>query len=140
MKAASLVINFCTNDDTGIISVQRYFREFLVDVIVVDVNAILKYLLVNFIIPLIKCFECFNWYKGVCSENCSFPRYYFNEMIKKNQERYGKDFYVYKGFLYHNPILRHLLVKIEKKLYAQLIVLPLYLKYASSSIGSTAKI
>ena len=140
MKAASLVINFCTNDDTGIISVQRYFREFLVDVIVVDINAILKYLLVNFIIPLIKCFEYFNWNKGVCSENGSFPRYYFNEMIKKIQERYGEDYYVYEGFLYHNPILRHLLAKIEKKLYAQLIVLPLYLKYASSSIGSTAKI
>ena len=140
MKAASLVINFCTNDDTGIISVQRYFRDFLVDVIVVDVNAILKYLLVNFIIPLIKCFEYFNWYKGVCSENGSLPRYYFNEMIKKIQERYGEDYYVYEGFLYHNPILRHLLAKIEKKLYAQLIVLPLYLKYASSSFGSTAKI
>ena len=50
MKTAVLVNNLGTPDDTRTISVQRYLREFLGDGRVVDVNAILRYILVS--IPL----------------------------------------------------------------------------------------
>ena len=116
MKTAILVNNLGTPDDTRTISVRRYLREFLGDGRVVDVNAILRYILVNLIIAPIRGFKSAALYKDVWTENGSLLKYHLNELVKKLQDRDVEDVDVYGGMRYQNPSLPHVLAKIDPSL------------------------
>ena len=116
MKTAVLVMNLGTPDDTRTISVRRYLREFLGDGRVVDVNAILRYILVNLIIAPIRGFKSAALYKDVWTENGSLLKYHLNELVKKLQDRYVEEVNVCGEMRYQNPSLPHVLAKIDPSL------------------------
>ena len=64
---------------------------------------------------------------------------YLHELVDKLQAKYNDDVDVYGANAYQNPGLPEVMGEIEKKAYAQVIVLPLYAQYASSTTGSTAQ-
>ena len=139
MKTAILLINLGTPDAPKTGPVRKYLREFLFDGRVIDINPIVRYFLVNGIIAPVRAPKSAKIYQEVWTENGSPLKYHLNELVKKLQDRYGEDVDVYGAMRYQNPSLPHVLAKIEKKAYAQLIVLPLYPQYASSTTGSTAQ-
>ena len=82
MKTAVLAMNLGITDDTRTISFRRYLRDFLGDGRVVDVKAILRYILANLIIVSIRGFKSAAFYNDVWTENGSPLKYHLNELVK----------------------------------------------------------
>ena len=75
MKKTLLLINLGTPDSPSYWHVFKYLRQFLSDEKVLDINPILRFLLVNFIICPFRSFSSAKIYKKVWSEN--MDRHYF---------------------------------------------------------------
>ncbi len=116
MKTAVLAMNLGITDDTRTISFRRYLRDFLGDGRVVDVKAILRYILANLIIVSIRGFKSAAFYNDVWTENGSPLKYHLNELVKKLQDRFGEDVNFYGEMRYQNPSLPHVLAKIDPSL------------------------
>ena len=65
MKKALLIVNLGTPDSPSYFSVFKYLRQFLSDEKVLNVNPILRFLLVNFIICPTRSFSSSKIYKQV---------------------------------------------------------------------------
>lgn len=139
MKTAILIINLGTPDAPDTAPVRRYLREFLGDGRVIDINPVGRYVLVNGIIAPFRAPKSAKAYKDVWTEKGSPLKIYLHELVDKLQAKYNDDVDVYGAMRYQNPGLPEVMGEIEKKAYAQVIVLPLYAQYASSTTGSTAQ-
>lgn len=139
MKTAILLINLGTPDAPETGPVRRYLREFLFDGRVIDINPIGRYFLVNGIIAPLRAPKSAKIYQEVWTDKGSPLKLYLNELVDKVQTKFSEDIDVYGAMRYQNPGLDEVLAKIEKKAYAQVIILPLYAQYASSTTGSTAQ-
>ena len=53
MKTGILLINLGTPDSPSTSDVRKYLREFLMDPLVIDINPIARWILINLIIALI---------------------------------------------------------------------------------------
>jgi len=73
MKKALLIVNLGTPDDPGYFSVFKYLREFLSDEKVLNINPILRFILVNFIICPTRSFSSSKIYKKVCDKDNGSP-------------------------------------------------------------------
>ena len=69
MKKALLIVNLGTPDDPGYFSVFKYLREFLSDEKVLNINPILRFILVNFIICPTRSFSSSKIYKKVWTKD-----------------------------------------------------------------------
>ena len=65
MKKALLIINLGTPDSPSYWNVFKYLREFLSDEKVLDINPVLRFFLVNFIICPFRSFSSSKIYKKV---------------------------------------------------------------------------
>lgn len=140
MKTAILLINLGTPDSPETAPVRKYLKEFLGDGRVIDINPVGRYFLVNGIIAPLRAPKSAKLYKELWTDEGSPLKYHLNKLTQKLQNRYqGEEVEVYQAMRYQNPGLPEVLQKIEKKAYAQIIVLPLYAQYASSTTGSTAQ-
>lgn len=139
MKTAILLINLGTPDAPETGPVRKYLREFLFDGRVIDINPIGRYFLVNGIIAPLRAPKSAKIYKEVWTDQGSPLKLYLNELVEKVQNKFNKDVDVYGAMRYQNPGLDQVLGSIEKKAYAQVIIMPLYAQYASSTTGSTAQ-
>ena len=73
MKKALLIINLGTPDSPSYWSVFKYLREFLSDEKVLDINPVLRFLLVNFIICPFRSFSSSKIYKKVWHSEYGSP-------------------------------------------------------------------
>ena len=73
MKKALLIVNLGTPDDPGYFSVFKYLREFLSDEKVLNINPILRFILVNFIICPTRSFSSSKIYKKVWDKDNGSP-------------------------------------------------------------------
>ena len=126
MKTAILLINLGTPDAPNTAPVRKYLKEFLGDGRVIDINPVGRYFLVNGIIAPTRAPKSAREYKKVWTENGSPLKIYLHELVDKLQAKYGDDVDVYGAMRYQNPGLPEVMADIEKKAYAQLIVMPLY--------------
>ena len=73
MKKALLIVNLGTPDSPSYFSVFKYLREFLSDEKVLNINPILRFILVNFIICPFRSFSSSKIYKKVWDKNHGSP-------------------------------------------------------------------
>ena len=81
MKKTLLLINLGTPDSPSYWHVFKYLRQFLSDEKVLDINPILRFLLVNFIICPFRSFSSAKIYKKVWSERYGSPLLYNTEQL-----------------------------------------------------------
>lgn len=138
MKAL-LLINLGTPDAPEKKAVRKYLKEFLNDERVIDFPPLKRKLLVNGIIIPFRTANSTLAYKELWTEKGSPLLYHTRELAEKMQEAMGDDYEIFYAMRYQSPSLENVMKEIEKKAFSEVIVVPLYPQYASSSTGSTSQ-
>ena len=83
MRKALLLVNLGTPDKPTYFSVFRYLREFLTDGRVININPLLRFFLVTFIIVPFRSFGSSKLYKQLWTENGSPLLFHTKELANK---------------------------------------------------------
>jgi ferrochelatase len=135
-KNALLIINLGTPDSPSPASVGRYLREFLSDKNVIDINPILRFLLVNFIIVPFRKGKSAMAYQKIWNEDGSPLLLKTRALTSKIQDLLVDSFEVKMAMRYGKPGISEALQELSH--YETIHVLPLYPQETKSSYG-TAK-
>ena len=140
LKTGVLLINLGTPDSPSTRDVRSYLSEFLNDPRVIDINAVGRAILVNGIIVPFRAPKSAKIYKELWQLwGGSSPLLTYGLQLKKDLQRKfdpSENVTVEFAMRYKNPSLPSVLEKMQKVGYDQLIILPLFPHYASSSSGS----
>ena len=136
LKTAVLLVNLGTPDSPSTSDVRKYLREFLMDPRVIDIPALNRFLLVNFIIAPIRGPKSAKLYKSIWNENGSPLLYYTGRQAELLQSSLGNNYHVEFAMRYQKPSIDSVLNKFKSNNYKELIILPLFPQYASASTGS----
>jgi len=136
-KTGVLIINLGTPDSPAVKDVRRYLREFLMDRRVIDIPFWRRFLLINLIIAPFRAPESAKGYHELWTTDGSPLKAHGQKLEGFLQESLGMDFYVRLAMRYQSPSIKSVLSSFKDKGFKQLIVIPLYPQYASSSSGST---
>lgn len=139
MKKAILLINLGTPDSPTVPAVGKYLKEFLNDSRVIDFPYIKRKLLVNGIIVPFRKKASTKIYKELWTDKGSPLLIHLVDLSSKLQKLYGDEAEVFHAMRYQSPSLEVELEKIRQGNFEQIIVVPLYPQYASSSTGSTTQ-
>jgi ferrochelatase len=139
-KTGILLVNLGTPDSPSTADVRKYLVEFLNDKRVIDIPALQRKLLVNFIIAPTRAPKSAAQYKEVWTKEGS-PLLIYSEKLKaKLQKHMGDAFVVELAMRYQKPSLKKAIDKLTSdSSIEKLIIVPLYPHYASSSTGSTVE-
>lgn len=135
-KKALLIVNVGTPDSPNKKDVRRYLREFLNDRRVIDIPWLLQKILVNLIIIPFRTGKSAKLYKKLWTKNGSPLLYYLYNLSIKLQQKLNGKYTVYKAMRYGNPDLIKTLEQIKKDNAEEIVLLPLFPQYASSTSGS----
>jgi len=136
-KKGILLINLGTPDSPSTKDVRKYLREFLMDKYVIDLPYLTRWFLVNVIIATFRAPKSAEIYKQVWTENGS-PLLYFGLKVQKLlQKKLGTNIHVSFGMRYQNPSLGLAIDELKTKQIDDLVVIPLYPQWASSSTKSS---
>jgi len=138
-KTGILLLNLGTPDSPSVKDVKKYLMEFLTDGRVIDINALGRLLLVNFIIvPTRGPKSAIEYEKLFKIGNGSSPLLTYGKSIqRKVQELSDDNCTVELAMRYGNPSMEATLDKMEKENYDKVVIFPLYPQYASATTGST---
>ena len=132
-KKGVLLINLGTPNSPSKKDVRIYLTEFLNDPYVIDINWLARTLLVNLIIVPFRAPKSAKIYQKLWTATGSPLLYYSQEVKKKLQLEMGNSYDVHLAMRYQNPSMNSVIAKMESKGYDELIVIPLYPQYATSS-------
>ena len=136
MKKALLIVNLGTPDKPTYFSVFKYLRQFLMDSRVININPILRFFLVNFIICPTRSFSSSKVYKQVWDSDTGSPLLYNTKQLSDKLSKKLDEYDVHFAMRYQNPSIEDTLEEILKKNPDEIIVLPLFPHYASATTGS----
>lgn len=132
-----LIINLGTPDSPSVADVRRYLREFLMDRRVIDIPWWRRWLLINFIIAPFRSPESSKGYHKLWTKEGSPLKVYGFRLRDLLQQALGDEYVVALGMRYQHPGIKSALEELKIKGVGEIIVIPLYPQYASSSTGST---
>jgi ferrochelatase len=135
-KTGVLLINLGTPDSPSIKDVSKYLYEFLNDPRVIDIPAIARFLLINFIIIPFRVRNSAKIYKQLWTDKGSPILIYGKSVQEKLRQVLGDEFGIELAMRYQSPGLNDVIKQMEGKNYGKIIVLPLFPQYASASTGS----
>ena len=137
-KTGVLLINLGTPDSPKVRDVRKYLREFLNDPRVIDVNPILRMILVNGIIVPTRGPKSAKEYKKLFKiGNGSSPLLTSGlNLTEKVRKISHNQFETHLAMRYGNPSMDKVLAEMRLKNYDQIIIFPLYPQYASATTGS----
>lgn len=136
-KKVVLLINLGTPDSPKTGDVRKYLSEFLNDPRVIDIPWLLRKMLVNLIIVPFRAPKSAKVYEQLWTEKGSPLLYHGVELKEKLQAELPEEYQVEFAMRYQNPHMKVVLEKIRKTNPKEIIVIPLYPQYASSTTGST---
>ena len=139
MKKALLIVNLGTPDNPGYFSVFKYLREFLSDEKVLNINPILRFILVNFIICPTRSFSSSKIYKKVWDKDHGSPLLYNTKLLSQRLDEKLPEADVQFAMRYQSPSIKKVLNQMLLKNPDELIVLPLFPHYAAATTGSVFK-
>ena len=139
MKKSLLIINLGTPDSPSYFDVFKYLRQFLSDEKVINVNPILRFILVNFIICPIRSFSSSKIYKKVWHEKNGSPLLHNTKMLKESIEKKLPGIDVEYAMRYQSPSIKNAIDRMLLKNPDELIILPLFPHYAAATTGSVFK-
>jgi ferrochelatase len=131
-----LLINLGTPESPSTGDVRRYLREFLSDPRVLDVPAVLRWLLVHFWIAPLRARRSARQYAAVWTADGSPLRVHSRALCEALAVELGPEFRVVLGMRYGQPPIAEGLAQLVAAGASRVIALPLYPQYASSSTGS----
>ena len=134
-----LLSNLGTPDDPSPGSVRRYLREFLSDPRVLDIGAVGRWALLNFIILPTRPKKSAEAYAKVWTERGSPLLAYSLELKDAMQAKLGDAWMVELGMRYGKPSLAEALARFSARGVDRIVFAPLYPQYASSSTGSSVE-
>lgn len=136
-KKVVLLVNLGTPDDCSPKSIRAYLREFLLDPRVVDLPAIIRWILVNiFIIPF-RYKKTTAAYKKIWTASGS-PLLVISQQIQKALSvKLGPDYHVELGMRYGSPSIQSALDNIRNN--ESVFVIPLFPQYSSAATGSATE-
>ncbi len=137
MRTGILLINLGTPDSPSTADVRKYLTQFLNDPRVIDINAVGRFLLVNGIIVPFRAKKSANLYKQIWTKEGSPLLTHSVALKEKLQLEMGNEYVVELGMRYQSPSIESALNNLKEKKVSNIIVLPLYPQYASSSTGSS---
>ena len=138
-KNAVLIINLGTPLSTEVKEVRKYLREFLSDSRIIEVNKILWFFILNFIILIFRPAKTANAYKEIWMKNVNQSplRYYTIQQQKKLSRKIGnKKLIVDYAMRYGAPSINDKLIRLKSIGCENIIILPLYPQYSSATTGS----
>lgn len=137
MKTGVLLINLGTPDSPATSDVRKYLTQFLNDPRVIDINAVGRFFLVNAIIVPFRSSKSAKLYEKIWTKEGS--PLLINSLKVKDllQKELGDNYQVELGMRYQKPSIESALNALRNGKVDQVIVLPLYPQYASSSTGSS---
>lgn len=138
-KTGVLVINLGTPDSAKLGDVYKYLTEFLNDPRVIDYSWIKRFLLVNFIIIPFRVRNSTKIYKMLFDQNNGIaPLLEYGESFRsKLAQRFeNEDVTVELAMRYGKPSLNEVCARMKKASYDEVVILPMFPQYASSSTGS----
>ncbi|MEM7157319.1 MAG: ferrochelatase [Myxococcota bacterium] len=130
-----LLLNLGTPDAPRAPEVRRYLRQFLSDPRVIDINPVARWLLLNLIILPIRPAKSAAAYQKVWSDEGS-PLLVHGKALRDAVAERLDDTPVVLAMRYGNPSIAHGLDQLREQGCDELVVLPLFPQYASSSTGS----
>ena len=136
MSKSLLLINLGTPDKPTYFSVFKYLRQFLMDGRVININPLLRYILVNFIICPIRSFPSAKIYKEVWDSETGSPLLHNTKELTKKLKFKLPEYDIHFAMRYQNPSIEKVLDDILKKNPDELIILPLFPHYAAATTGS----
>ena len=136
MSKSLLLINLGTPDKPTYFSVFKYLRQFLMDGRVININPLLRYILVNFIICPIRSFPSAKIYKEVWDSETGSPLLHNTKELTKKLKFKLPEYDIHFAMRYQNPSIEKVIDDILKKNPDELIILPLFPHYAAATTGS----
>ena len=136
MKKALLIVNLGTPDKPTYFSVLKYLREFLMDGRVININPILRFFLVNFIICPTRAFSSTKIYKKVWDNETGSPLLYNTKKLTEKLKLKLPNYNIEYAMRYQNPSIEEKLNKILLTNPDEIIILPLFPHYAAATTGS----
>lgn len=136
-KTGVLLINLGTPYSPKNSDVRKYLTQFLNDPRVIDISALGRFLLVNGIIVPFRTSNSARLYKHIWTSEGSPLLVNSHKMKTALQKELGHEFVVELGMRYQRPDLESALNNLRKAQVSQILILPLYPQYASSSTGSS---
>lgn len=137
MKEAVLLINLGTPNSPSTSDVRTYLTQFLNDKRVIDINAIGRFFLVNFIIVPFRSSRSAKLYKQIWTKEGSPLLTHTKNLSDKLQIEMGNNYIVDFAMRYQNPGIKKTLNNLRTQHPSKITIIPLYPQYASSSTGST---
>jgi protoporphyrin/coproporphyrin ferrochelatase len=131
-RTGVLLINLGTPDAPTPEAVGRYLREFLMDGLVIDTPAPLRWFLVNVLIVPRRKYQSAEAYQKVQLPGGSPLLVHTRALAQKVAGELGDDYLVEFAMRYGNPSIQVALAKLRDQV-ERIIVLPLYPQYAESS-------
>lgn len=138
-KKAVLLVNVGTPEKDDVPSVRRFLSQFLNDRRVVDLPWLLQKILVNLIIVPFRANGSTKLYKRLWTNNGSPILIYLNNLASKVERMLGNEYKVFPTMRYGKPSLLKALKQVKDHQFQELIVMPLFPQYASSTTGSVVQ-
>lgn len=136
-RTGVLLINLGTPDSTSIPDVRRYLREFLSDPDVVDIPALRRWLLVNFVILPFRPAQSAEAYQKIWTEEGSPLLVNHLALSERVQSELGDEFLVEPVMRYGRPAIQPAVDRLLMARVQRLVAVPLFPQYSSSAFGST---
>lgn len=139
-KTAVLLINIGTPASTRVKDVRRYLFRFLNDKRVIDLPWLLRKILVNIIIVPFRAGKSAGMYRKLFTDKGSPLLYYQSNLVEKLNRMTSQEIKVYSAMRYSRPFVSDALDEINKQQPDEIVVVPLFPQYASSTTGSSLDI
>ena len=135
-KIGVLLVNLGTPDSPSVPDVRKYLREFLMDGRVIDVPAVLRYILVNGIVAPFRAPKSAKIYKELWTERGSPLKFHGVATTELLQTALGDDYDVKLAMRYQSPSIDAGMQHFRMTGASEIIVVPFFPQYASASTGS----
>jgi ferrochelatase len=136
-KQGILIVNLGTPDSPSNANVRKYLDEFLMDERVIDVNPVLRTLLVKGIIVPFRGPKSAKLYREIWSDTTGSPLMHYSLLQRELlQQRLGDEYQVELAMRYQSPSIDSALNKLKDAQVRNIRVIPMFPHYASASTGS----
>lgn len=134
-STAVLLLNVGTPEQLSSNAVKKYLREFLNDARVVDLPALIRKFLVNFLIVPFRYKTTTHAYRSIWTPNGSPLLVISRQMQQALQHQLGDDYHVKIAMRYGQMNIDEVLSELSQ--FKSIIVVPLYPQYSSAATGSS---
>lgn len=138
-RGGFLLINLGTPDAPTVPAVRRYLREFLSDPRVLDVNPVVRTILLYGIILPLRPRKSARAYKSIWTDRGSPLLVHGQDLARKVAAALGDEWQVELAMRYQNPAIASVLKRFRQNGIDRIVVFPLFPQYSSAAWGSAVE-